>query len=82
MQTQIAKPDANPNIVRSWYKYAIDCPQWNHLTYGHAPNFCQIARQAGQQINKEYGGLDIIKLHFPGIWLNCHKQKGNQWQTT
>jgi len=40
--------------------------------------FCRLAKIAGQRINEEYGGNDIIKLHFPGIYLHS-KQK---WERT
>ena len=72
-------PKADPIKPRSWYKYARDCKEWSHLTHGHAPNFCRLARMAGQNINQEYRGLDIIKLHFPGNWANSENQK--KWQT-
>jgi len=70
---QIAQPDCDRIQVRSWYKYAKECPKWSHLTYGHAPGFCKLAKLAGQEINEEYGGKDIIKLHFPGIWKHSVK---------
>ena len=79
IRTQIARPNADPIKPRCWYKYARDCKEWSHLTHGHAPNFCRLARMAGQNINQEYRGLDIIKLHFPGIWANSENQK--KWQT-
>ena len=70
IRTQIARPNADPVIPRSWYKYARECAEWGHLTHGHAPGFCKLAKIAGRRINEEYGGLDMIKLHFPGIWAH------------
>ena len=69
MRNQIAKPTADPTILRSWYKYARECPEWSYLTYGDAPGFCRLAKIAGKNINEEFG-YDVIKMHFYGIWKN------------
>ena len=69
MRNQIAKPTADPTILRSWYKYDKECPEWSHLTYGDAPGFCRLAKMAGKNINEEFG-YDVIKMHFYGIWKN------------
>lgn len=69
IRNQIAKPSADTTILRSWYKYARECPEWSYLTYGHAPAFCRLAKIAGKNINEEFG-FDVIKMHFYGIWKN------------
>jgi len=86
IRNQIAKPDANPTYVRSWYKYAKECPEWRNLTKGYAPGFCRIARIAGKNINDEFG-FDVIKLHFYGIWKHnqtdsvVQKEWEQDWET-
>ena len=83
IHNQISKPDANPTFIRSWYKYAKECPEWrNILTYGDAPNFCRLAKIAGKNINQEFG-IDVIKLHFYGIWKHNElkpKIEENEWE--
>ncbi len=74
IRNQIAKPTVDPTIVQTWYKYAIECPEWGNLTYGHARNFCVLAKQAGKNINEEFG-FDVIKMHFYGIWKNTEIKK-------
>ena len=69
IRNQIAKPSSDTTILRSWYKYAKECPEWRYLTYGHAPAFCKLAKVAGKNINEEFG-FDVIKMHFYGIWKN------------
>ena len=78
IRTQIARPNADPVIPRSWYKYARECREWRHLTYGNAPGFCRLGKIAGRRINEEYGGLDMIKLHFPCIWAHSMRK----WRAT
>lgn len=68
IRNQIAKPTADPTVLRSWYKYANASGDWN-LTYQHAPGFCRLAKLAGKNINEEFG-FDVIKMHFYGIWKN------------
>ena len=70
LRAQIAQPETDPTYVRSWYKYALECLTWSHLKQSDAWEFCKVARKVGQKINREYGGLDIIRLHFPGIYEN------------
>ena len=77
IQFQIAKPEGDRTIVQSWYKYAKDSAFWN-LSHGDAPGFCKLAKIAGQRINEEYGGNDMIKLHFPGIYLHSKRK----WERT
>jgi|TARA_B100000965_G_scaffold259323_1_gene218613 hypothetical protein len=77
IQFQIAKPEGDTTKVQSWYKYAKSTSYWD-LSQGDAMPFCRLAKIAGQRINEEYGGNDIIKLHFPGIYLHS-KQK---WERT
>ena len=55
IRNQIAKPSADTTILRSWYKYSKECPEWSHLTYGDAPGFCKLAKLAGKNINEEFG---------------------------
>ena len=69
IRNQIAKPSADTTILRSWYKYARECPEWSYLTKGDAPGFCRLAKIAGKNINEEFG-FDVIKMHFYGIWKN------------
>ena len=68
IRNQIAKPTADPTILRSWYMYANASGEW-HLTKGHAPGFCRLAKLAGKNINEQFG-FDVIKMHFYGIWKN------------
>ena len=68
IRNQIAKPTADPTIVRTWYGYANASGVWN-LTKGHARGFTLYAKEAGKDINEEFG-FDVIKMHFYGIWKN------------
>ena len=68
---QIENPEADPYYVRSWYKYGLETPTWSHLTKYDAQQFCKLAREAGQKINRErYNGKDGIRTFFPGIYEN------------
>ena len=71
---QISNPQSDRTKVQSWYKYyqSTGGTQWD-LTYGDAPCFCRLAKKAGQLIIEEYGGNDLIKLMFPGVWIHSHR---------
>ena len=68
IRNQIAKPTADPTIVRSWWRYANESGYFN-MPPSHAHGFCRNAKQAGKNINEEFG-FDVIKMHFYGIWKN------------
>jgi len=80
IQKQICHKDSpTSGDIQSWYKYAKQCPQWKHLTYGDAPAFCKLAKIAGKDINEEFG-YDVIKLHFYGIWKHNELKGQNEWE--
>ena len=78
IRAQIAQPQADRIEPRSWFKYARETPHFSFLTKGDAPGFCRLAKIAGQRINEENNDIDIIKLHFPGIWAYSNKK----WEKT
>lgn len=81
IRNQIAKPTADSTIVRTWYAYANASGEWN-LTKGHAQGFTRLAKEAGWDINEEFG-FDVIKMHFYGIWKNNKiKNPDKPWQPT
>lgn len=79
IRNQIAKPTADRSVVDTWYKYANASGDWN-LSKGHAPNFCKLAKEAGKNINEEFG-FDVIKMYFYGIWKhNEIKNPNKAWE--
>ena len=78
IRNQIAKPTANPTIVRSWWRYANESGYF-HMPPSHAPGFCRNAKQAGKNINEEFG-FDVIKMHFYGIWKNNETKNFSPWE--
>ena len=49
------------------------------MHYNYAPGFCDLARQVGVYINRQYG-YDVIRQNFPGIYRNCIEQ-GKPWDS-
>ena len=54
IRNQISKPTADPTIVRSWWRYAYESGYFD-MPASHAPGFCRNAKQAGKNINEEFG---------------------------
>ena len=79
IENQIAKKDSDPTTTTSWYKYARETTQWYQMHYNSAPAFCDLARQVGVYINRQYG-YDVIRQNFPGIYRNCIEQ-GKVWDS-
>ena len=69
LRKQIAKPETDPTLPRSWFKYAKQTPQFSYLKTSDAWEFCKSMKEVGQKINREEGD-DIIAFHFPGIYEN------------
>ena len=40
IREEIAEPELDRTVYRSWYKYAKETGKFN-LTHGHAPGFCE-----------------------------------------
>jgi len=76
---QIAKKECDPTVTSSWYKYARQTKKWERMHFNSAPGFCELARQVGMRINRQYG-FDVIRLNFPGIYQNCI-EKGMDWDS-
>lgn len=80
IRNQIAKKDADPTIIRPWWRYAADCSEWDGITGKYAAGFCKQCKLAGKNINEEFG-FDVIKMHFPGIWKHNQIAHGEElWE--